>query len=622
MKTSNKVTKRDILSAFAFENPEYMNTELQKEADKIHTWVFDQKWSSDDGSLARIKDEKIKAFEKKFNVEVVDMSKEKDFESKSGIWTSKQDSLVKKLDKKYEEDLKSKGIDKHSFEASELWKSGGYKDEMKKIFKKEFGKGGSVSSETQQKIKDLQAVIDEEGIPDKFKEDAKKMIAELEKEVKSEKELKVGDYVKVEGSYGQDHYGKIEFKDSGMPFESQNGYKVTGLGDMMKADQLIKVTKSEYDKATEKSSKDDSSPIKSIKIEWNEGSPDFSGKKFTTWRDFQDALRRVYSNHSGRGYNKVKVHFEWENGKTIVDRIDVGNSGGDFNPDREFIGDYLKKQNGSMYKSSLDKGTRGLVSWIDKEVSKAEKTIEKDIEKKPAKSKPAKKKSPNAGKPNTYLTKMHKLAKEIRKDGEKYSEALKRASAQLKGTDKIKADKNKPKTKKKVILRKKASVSTPKKKKTIVRKKKSTGTPKKKKKTILRKVKQTDRGLKADGNRKALPAGKRISKDGNIYYETRSNRADSSKARTRGKLFKKGGDVSKRLFEDKYATSIKTGKYTYILGGDGRSKPYDEIRTGRILLVETPSRNKMTNSEVVKLQKEAHEIYDVDFVSVNGMNLV
>lgn len=63
---------------------------------------------------------------------------------------------------------------------------------------------------------------------------------------------KKGDYVLVQFS-GIDHYGKIENYTSGMPFESHNGYKVSGIGDVLKEDQITKkVTEAEYLKQTKK----------------------------------------------------------------------------------------------------------------------------------------------------------------------------------------------------------------------------------------------------------------------------------------------------------------------------------------------------------------------------------
>ncbi len=42
-----------------------------------------------------------------------------------------------------------------------------------------------------------------------------------------------------------------------------------------------------------------------------------------------------------------------------------------------------------------------------------------------------------------------------------------------------------------------------------------------------RKVNRKKSDLAADYKRKAKPAGKRISKNGNVYYENRANRSDS-----------------------------------------------------------------------------------------------
>jgi len=44
--------------------------------------------------------------------------------------------------------------------------------------------------------------------------------------------------------------------------------------------------------------------------------------------------------------------------------------------------------------------------------------------------------------------------------------------------------------------------------------------------THQKKVYQTKRGVKLDKERKALPPGWRVSKDGHLYYEDRSNRSD------------------------------------------------------------------------------------------------
>lgn len=105
-----------------------------------------------------------------------------------------------------------------------------------------------------------------------------------------------------------------------------------------------------------------------IKIVWHEGTGAFDNTTFATWFDLQKALEKIYDNWSSNpyGYDKVKVEIEWENGKKLLDRIDVGD---DFKPYQNFIGDYLKEQNGAMYSSNFDKrpspDDRDSVSWTD-----------------------------------------------------------------------------------------------------------------------------------------------------------------------------------------------------------------------------------------------------------------
>lgn len=153
--------------------------------------------------------------------------------------------------------------------------------------------------------------------------------------------------------------------------------------------------------------------------------------------------------------------------------------------------------------SKLSSEVKAVEKPIKKEVAKVEKEVKKEVAKKPVKRKPSKNES------------VMQWASRTRKDGEGWKEAQARAKKEM-ADEKAKP---KPTTKKKTIVRKKAAAtkSTPK-KKTIVRKKKAT----------ITKVDQTKRGIKSDAKRQALPAGRRISKDGNVYYEKRSNRADKS----------------------------------------------------------------------------------------------
>jgi hypothetical protein len=107
-----------------------------------------------------------------------------------------------------------------------------------------------------------------------------------------------------------------------------------------------------------------------IKIVWHEGTGEFDDTIFTSWSDLQNALKKIYDNWSSNpiGYDKVKVEIEWENGKKILDRIDVGD---DFKPYQTFIGEYLQEQDSAMYESNFDKrpspNDRDSVSWTDEE---------------------------------------------------------------------------------------------------------------------------------------------------------------------------------------------------------------------------------------------------------------
>jgi len=146
------------------------------------------------------------------------------------------------------------------------------------------------------------------------------------------------------------------------------------------------------------------SELKSITVEWSESSPDTSPTgefPFTvsTYRELQDFLQKVFDERDEGygGYSKVKVHIEWENGDYLTDRVDVGNSRGDFNPNNEQIGSYLRgegvgsKNRGTMYGSSFQyetedgsKGgivtetTRDNVSWSDTKQKKKKQVPEVD----------------------------------------------------------------------------------------------------------------------------------------------------------------------------------------------------------------------------------------------------
>jgi hypothetical protein len=137
----------------------------------------------------------------------------------------------------------------------------------------------------------------------------------------------------------------------------------------------------------------------------------------------------------------------------------------------------------------------------------AEKKEEKQEESKPKTTKKA-----TTGTKKTAMA----LAKEIRKEGESWKDAVSRASKQMKGV------------KEEVKKETKSEIN---KLKSLIRKRKD-----------LQGISSTN--LMRDGHRKALPSGKRTSASGNTYYENRRNRTDKGKV---GSLYlaKGGGTMAK-----------------------------------------------------------------------------
>lgn len=121
----------------------------------------------------------------------------------------------------------------------------------------------------------------------------------------------------------------------------------------------------------------------SFTIEWHEGVElGLEGIQFRNWHDVQEAFNKLYASYVQRGslgYDKVKVAILWDNGKQIIDRIDVGNHGSDYCANRETVGEYLKRQKSVMHESNLLEGDRlNLLSFEDPGTTpKASKTVAK-----------------------------------------------------------------------------------------------------------------------------------------------------------------------------------------------------------------------------------------------------
>lgn len=176
---------------------------------------------------------------------------------------------------------------------------------------------------------------------------------------------------------------------------------------------------------------------------------------------------------------------------------------------------------------------------IEKQIAKLEEgkgAHEKQTKEGGKKPKEKKERKPNAqkGKVNPTFAK----AKEIQKEGESRKDAVKRAAKELKGEVKPKKKELRPSKKAKA-----KSVKKP------MRPSKKAGKKKKeiklftRKKGKLRELKNyrnraeaDEYNVNIDAQRKAMKVGKRISREGNVYYEYRKNRADKNPDAKRRKL--------------------------------------------------------------------------------------
>lgn len=170
------------------------------------------------------------------------------------------------------------------------------------------------------------------------------------------------------------------------------------------------------------------------------------------------------------------------------------------------IADMSAAVNNPNTPESLKALIRPNLAIAKKQLAELEEQISKKTGEKAGKSSPSSAKTtsktgkkPGAGNksPNTAVM---KLAKEIRREGEKWPSAMKRAGDQLKNKKPVKA---KPKAGKYtgIMTGEKA-------------RRKQYGLP----------VKPAN--IERDAHRAALPAGRREAASGNIYYENRPNRAD------------------------------------------------------------------------------------------------
>jgi hypothetical protein len=194
-----------------------------------------------------------------------------------------------------------------------------------------------------------------------------------------------------------------------------------------------------------------------------------------------------------------------------------------------------------------------------------------------AKATAIKKRVRKKGTPNPTYAKIQQIAKELKAKNPnlKHTEAVKDAWAVLrseKGSpapkkEEAKAPESKPVERKKIDRLKVTAKAKETAKKAVV--KKATEAPKKESEAVKKakrlkakvsrvgktysykvkgEMKTFTRDKDKDGNRTAMHVGKRVSKDGNVYYEYRDNRADTNIGKPsykRPNMFARGGGIPK-----------------------------------------------------------------------------
>ncbi len=206
--------------------------------------------------------------------------------------------------------------------------------------------------------------------------------------------------------------------------------------------------------------------------------------------------------------------------------------------DNKFIPDNMKdkiRKEIAKLESDIKKEESITASEVKKEVKEIEKEVDKALEvvedkkeavakktraKRTPKATPSKTSSPKSATRKKPTRTVMSVAKEIRKEGESWKDAQARARKTMKEDD--------------TKVTKKVESELDKLNKLVKRRKELRGN-----------VGRTD--LLRDAKRKALPAGKRISKEGNVYYENRANRMDRG---VYGKAYlAKGGGIESKKYE-------------------------------------------------------------------------
>lgn len=122
----------------------------------------------------------------------------------------------------------------------------------------------------------------------------------------------------------------------------------------------------------------DKSKLTYFKIHWSEAGDVYDMQEFTTWKEAQEAmivLWNIADMKPNEGYCKTKIEIIWNNGKSIIDRLDLG-FGEDFNPTTTTIGEYLSPCTSVMYNSNMMTGDRDGLQWTDAATDAQQQTQE------------------------------------------------------------------------------------------------------------------------------------------------------------------------------------------------------------------------------------------------------
>jgi hypothetical protein len=449
--------------------------------------------------------------------------------------------------------------------------------------------------EIQSKIDKLQSVVNSKMLPESVKEKARKQISELEKELHESKETKAEEKaehkendIEFLSSTGDKNFNKekdiqfAQYKDNEIMFEPRS--KEYHVDDIM-FDSLEKAKKhidknyknepeaeekSEHKAGGTESKSEEKVGVSKIKILWAEGDNskyDKFPKEYSSWSLANKAIIPVYKDTLGNeGYNKLKFEVTFKDGETYDGRLDVSEREDNPTKSNNVIGQHIKEfldYMSSDKSRESDSYKKEIKDWLEKYYLGLDTKETKSEAKKPGTTKGRPTKVVKAKKEVKAPIKKAVAKKDVKGDLPKSKYEI-GDKVGVSGDNEIYEIKDKsyrnnvdneltwvyylPEYSSVLVSEKTLKeVKAPTKPK--VDRKKLVEKAKAKKKTIKDYSNKTSinqntgerykRSESSDKKRTALPLGKRVSADGNVYYENRLNRGDFDK----GDKFEKGGEV-------------------------------------------------------------------------------